>query len=469
VIADKNPIACDVLIRNGIVVTLDGGRRVLDRGAVAIAGNTILWVGADREASVRYRSPRVIDANGGIVHPGFIDAHNHIVHTTCRGIFGNGIDPPPAVSFADWKADVTSDDEFVAAQCAGLEMLRNGFTMFIEPGTVFDCDAVAEATETVGVRGLLAGCYVWDQIEVMRFLGSLDSQKLYRRAPPTIERCLAELGSQLPRNKKPDALVRGYVAIYGLGTASDELLRAARAVSDDAGVAFHQHEGYTPESTAGDEARLGGSRISRLAHVGALGPRSTLVHMYVLRDQDIAEIRESGTSVVWCPSAYLQLGINASAPCRTPELVRQGVTVAIGTDGGLNCQIGDGGIAGYLVAANVAMPLSPGTILEMQTIEAARAAGMVDLVGSLEAGKRADVVVRRADLPECMPGVSPVHQLALTMRAGTVDTVLVNGREVMRGGRCTTVNADEVFIKARHSVQSRMGRLGLKPQRSWRN
>jgi 5-methylthioadenosine/S-adenosylhomocysteine deaminase len=217
-------------------------------------------------------------------------------------------------------------------------------------------------------------------------------------------------------------LVRGYVAIYGLGTASDELLQAARSVSDEAGVAFHQHEGYTPEATSGDEARIGGSRISRLARVGVLGPRSTLVHMYVLRDHDIAEIRESGTSVVWCPAAYLQLGINASTPCRTPELVRQGVTV-----------------------------------------------GMADLVGSLEAGKRADVVVRRADLPECMPGVNPAHQLALTMRTGTVDTVLVNGREVMHSGQCTTVNADAVFMKARQSVQSRMERLGLRPQRYWSN
>jgi cytosine/adenosine deaminase-related metal-dependent hydrolase len=357
----------------------------------------------------------------------------------------------------------------VATQSAALEMLRSGFTIFVEPGTAFDCDAVAAGAEGVGVRALLAGCYLWDQVETMRFLGRLDSEVLYRRVPPSLKRCLAELGGQLHRNKNPDALVRGYVAIYGLGTASDELLRAARAVSDEAGVAFHQHEGYTPEATPGDEERIGGSRISRLARVGALGPRSTLVHMYVLRDRDIEEIRDSGTSVIWCPAAYFQLGINARAPIRTPELVRQGVTVAIGTDGGLNCVIGDGGIAGYLAAANVGMPLSPGQILEMQTIKAAQVAGVADLVGSLEAGKRADIVVRRADLPECMPGVNPVHQLALTMRAGSVDTVLVNGREIVRNGRCVTVDEQEVFAKARQSVRQRMARLGLKPRRYWAN
>jgi 5-methylthioadenosine/S-adenosylhomocysteine deaminase len=468
-VADPKSIVCDVLIRNGVVLTLDHGRRIFDRGAVAIRGNAIVWVGCDRDVDDHYRAARVIDAGGGIVHPGFIDAHNHIVHSTCRGIFGEGIDPEPDIPFATWKADVTSDDEFAATQAAALEMLRNGFTMYVEPGTAFDCDAVAAATEGVGIRALLAGCYLWDQIETMRFLGRLDSEVLYRRAPPSLKRCLAGLGSQLHRNRNPDALVRGYVAVYGLGTASDELLRAARAASDEAGVAFHQHEGYTPEATAGDEARIGGSRISRLARVGALGPRSTLVHMYVLRDRDIAEIRDNGASVIWCPAAYLQLGINAGAPIRTPELVRQGVTVAIGTDGGLNCVIGDGGIAGYLVAGNVGMPLSPGQILEMQTIKAAQVAGVADLVGSLEAGKRADVVVRGADLPECMPAVNPVHQLALTMRAGTVDIVLVNGREIVRGGRCVTVNDQQVFAKAQQSVRERMGRLGLKPRRYWAN
>ena len=164
----------------------------------------------------RYHAGRVLDAGGGIVHPGFIDAHNHIVHNTCRGIFGDGIDPPSAVSFADWKADVTPADEAAATQNAALEMLRMGFTMFVEPGSVFDCDAVAAAVEQVGMRALLAGCYLWDQVEVMQFLGGLDSQALYKRTPPTLDRCLRELGNQLHRNKDPDALVRGYIAVYGL-------------------------------------------------------------------------------------------------------------------------------------------------------------------------------------------------------------------------------------------------------------
>jgi 5-methylthioadenosine/S-adenosylhomocysteine deaminase len=461
------PEACDIILKNGVVITLDAQRRVIDGGAISIAGNKILAVGPDADIMTRYRAGRVLDAGGGIVHPGFIDAHNHIVHGSCRGIFGEGIDPPPAVNFADWKADVSPADEFVATQCAALEMLHNGFTMFIEPGTAFDCDAVAAAAESVGVRAMLAGCYLWDQVEVMKALGSLDSSTLYARVPPTLDRCLVELGSQLHRNKDPDALVRGFVAVYGIGTASDELLCAAHALAEVEHVAFHQHENYTPAATRADEARIGGSRISRLAQLGVLGPRATLVHMYVLRDSDIREIRDAGASVVWCPAAYLELGISAEAPCRIPALWRQGVTVAIGTDGGRNFTIGDAGPAGYLVAASVDMPISPGAVLEMQTIQAARVAGLSDIVGSIEAGKRADIVVRRADRPECMPAVNPIHQLALTMRAGTVNTVLVNGREVVSDGQCTTVDEANIFAKSEQSVHERMARLGLRPRRYW--
>src|SRR5262245_2094326 len=191
---------CDLLVTNGYVVTVDGKRQVFERGAVAITGRRIAAVGSAREIAGQFRAKRVIDAGGGTIHPGFIDAHNHIVHTTCRGILDLPEKFPPKVSFADWKADVTSEDEHSGTQLSCLEMLRHGFTMFIEPGTAFDTDAVAEAVESVGVRGLLAGCYIWDQIDIMKHLGPLDSRNLYDRAPARLDRCLDQLGSELHRN-----------------------------------------------------------------------------------------------------------------------------------------------------------------------------------------------------------------------------------------------------------------------------
>ena len=458
---------CDTIVTNGYVVTVDGKRRVFECGAVAIIDRRIVDVGPASEIVSAWRARRVLDADGGTVHPGFIDAHNHVVHTTCRGILDLPQVYPTKIPFADWKADVTSEDEHAGTQLSCLEMLRHGFTMFIEPGTAFDNDAVAEAAESIGVRALLAGCYIWDQIEIMKTLGPLDSQNLYDRVPAKLDRCLDQLGSELHRNKNQDALVRGYVSCYGLGTASDMLLRAAQKLADGSGVIFQQHEGYVPVHSRADRERLGKSRIRHLHDIGVLTKNSCLIHMNVMDDEEMDLIVQAGAKVIWCPAAYLQLGISDEAPCRLPELREKGGSVALGIDGALNCLIGDAGHCAYLIATSIRRPLTPGAIIEMQTIEAACAAGLEKEVGSIEPGKRADIVIRNSRTPETFPAVNPVHQLALTARAGTVDSVIVDGRIVYRRGHSTLVDEEAVLANTHASVKRRLARLGLAPTQYW--
>ena len=139
-----NKKTCDILIHNGQIFSMDPNRRIYCPGAVAVTGSRIVGVGADTELRKNFDARALIDASGGIVHPGFIDAHNHIVHTSCRGIFGSYHDAESLpVNFADWKASVTDADEAAATTMAGIEMLRNGFTMFIEPGSLFSTEAAA--------------------------------------------------------------------------------------------------------------------------------------------------------------------------------------------------------------------------------------------------------------------------------------------------------------------------------------
>lgn len=462
----KGPIPCDLLVRNGYVVSMDQKRRIFPNGSIAVEGRNIMAVGPDQEIAAGYVSRWTLDARGGVVHPGFIDAHNHVVHGTCRGIFTSAaasVNEP--VTFADWKAGVTPGDENIATQLAGLEMLRHGFTTVIEPGTAFDIGAIAEGAEAVGIRVLVAGCYLWDRLDGMSHLSGLGSSKLYERAPPSLERCLDQLGSQLHRND--GGRIHGYVAVYGLGTASDELLRAAKAIAVQAGVSFHQHEGYIPIATLADRERLGKSRIRHLAELGVLGPGSTLIHLNVLDDDDIQILADTGTTVVWCPLAYLQLGIAEAAPIRMPELRRRGVVVALGTDGALDCTIGDAGPMAYMLAQSVRTPITASDVLEMQTVNAARAAWLHGKIGSLEAGKRADIVIRHIDAAESFPAVNPVHQLALNCRAGTVDTVIVDGEVAFRNGRSTRVDEAVVHTGAKISVERRLARLDLKPRLEW--
>lgn len=458
---------CDVLIRNGLVLTMDPERRIYRRGAVAVSEGRILEVGPDAAVGERFEAGKTIDARGGIVHPGFIDAHNHVVHTSCRGV-GNVRGPgPSAVNFADWKASVTEADEAAATAMAGLEMLRAGFTMFIEPGSLFSTDAAAEAVGRVGIRALFAPLYLWDRQECFDAVPSLMSPSLAARAPIDRDRAMAQIGAELHRSKDPEAPVRGFVFVYGAGTASPELLRAAHASARDNAVPFHLHAGFVPGEGPIYRAMNGKSHIVHLQELGVLDENTTIVHANVVADEEEAAIRESRCKIVWCPAAFFALGFGANATFKMAERHRNGTRVSLGTDGAVGCTPGHVMLAGRFVSQTYSDPVSPEALLEMQTINAAAAAGMDSELGSLEPGKKADIVLRSSQAAEAYPSNNPAHLLALIMGSGSVDTVLVNGATVFSGGHSTRVDEEETYRKVSESVAARAARLGIDPGPLW--
>ena len=197
--ADTHPQHCDLIIKNGCLVTMGPRRTILPHGAIAIKGHTIAAVGPVGAILDSWRASEVIDASGAVVHPGYVDAHLHANAQTCRGFFrgdasrGSKVGP----SYADWKATLTPDDEHAATGLAAVEMLRHGITTFVEPGSAFEPDAVAAATQQVGIRCTLAEPYLWDTTEVMDAIPGLASKSLFARVPPERDRCLKLLGSHV--------------------------------------------------------------------------------------------------------------------------------------------------------------------------------------------------------------------------------------------------------------------------------
>ena len=462
-----NKTRCDTLIRNGQVITIDSERRIYRPGAVAVTGSRIVDVGPDADLLRRYDANGDHRRRGWHRPPGFIDAHNHIVHTSCRGVGTLRDDTPAPVNFADWKAGVTDEDEAAATAMAGVEMLRSGFTMFIEPGSLFSTAAAAEAVERVGMRALFAPLYLWDRRECFEAVPSLYSPSLMARAPIDLDRSLAQLDAELHRNSDPDALVRGYVFVYGVGTASPELMRAAHACARNAGVPLQLHAGYVPMEGEIYRNMTGFSQLVHLRDLGVLDEHTVIIHANVLDDDEESAVRETGCQVVWCPAAFFSLGLVRTASFRMAERHRQGTPVALGTDGAFACTP-----AGIMPAAHYASqaygdPLSPGALLEMQTLNGASAAGMDPELGSLEPGKRADVVVRSPLASEAHPDNNPVHLLALTMGTGTVDTVLVDGQVVLRDGHSTRVDEPEIYRTVSNSVTARAKRLDIDLSSEW--
>ena len=463
-----NKRTCDILIHNGNILTIDPDRRIYRPGAVAISGSRIVGVGADAELRQNFDARQMIDASGAIVHPGFIDAHNHIVHTSCRGIFSSFHDAESLpINFADWKASVTNADEAAATALAGIEMLRNGFTMFIEPGSLFSTEAGAEAVERVGLRALFSPLYLWDQRESFDAIPTLESPSLMARAPIDLDRCIRQLDAELHRNRNADALVRGYIFVYGEGTASPELLKAAHACARDNDVPLHLHAGYVPQGADLYCTLYGKRHLVHLQELGILDEHTVIVHASALDAEEETAVHETGCQIVWCPTAFFSLGITFSTNFKMAERYRRGVCVSLGADGARDCTPGETMLAAHYASQAYADPLSPGALLEMQTLNAAAAAGLEAELGSLEPGKRADIVVRSVRSPEAYPDNNPVHALALRLRAGSVDTVLVNGEIVFSEGGSTRVDELEVYKTVSDSVVARANRLGIELRPEW--
>ena len=448
----------DLLIRNAHVLTMDSERRVYPHGAVAVRAGGIVEVGPEREVVQSLRAGRTIDAHGSVVHPGFVDCHSHICLHNLRWNYPQGFTHPRKRSWWDLCFDET---EYDGSRLAALEMARNGTTFFLEAGTVMTPDAAATAVEEVGIRASLGDPFVWD-IE-----GS--GGPALDRIPFTPNRAFDVMGTELKRNADAEALVRGHVCLRGMGSASDELAIAAKKLADRHGVVLNMHQSFDEPDVARDDQRFGRHPLVHYSEIGLLGENCTFAHVNHIRDDEVGLVLESGMSVIWCPAASMLHGVGGTFNGRHSELHRQGVNVALGCDSAnftTAFDIADQALLALLTAREKtgdADALHAEDVLEMATINGARAVGMADRLGSLEAGKRADLVIRRQDLPEAHPGIDPIRSVVHSSRSKSVDTVIVNGEVIVKRGHSTRVDEEEVYARSRQAARRILEGLDLSP------
>ncbi len=451
---------CDLLIRNAYVLTMDSNRTKYSTGAVAIDGRTIAAVGPESDIAPRFKPLRVIDAGGAPVHPGYIDLHYHAaIHLLGKLFEDTGASSEEA---GRWSAEhlwplfnaIGDEEEYASSLLAGLDMLRNGFTMYMDPGTTHNPDVLAAACEGLGIRATVAEPWLMD-VEG-------PSVALLDRAPIDTKRCLNLLGSQLWRNKDPDALVRGHVFIYGLGSQSEELMREAKACADENNVRFSMHQSMCVDDADFDLQRFGHPPYVHWAEMGVLDDNCVFAHNNSLRDEEFQIIVDSGMSIVWVPGNSFYYNTRKDFPNRMPELYHKGVNVAFGVDLRKTWTFGHNTLLAYQIGRAEEQYLFPDDLLAIQTINGAKAMGLDDRLGSLEPGKRADVVVRSND----SPGAYPVHNierdLTLHSLTSTVDTVIVDGRVVVKNGRHTLIDEQVVHELAQKATERILHRAETK-------
>ncbi len=458
----ETPRDVDLVVRGGVVLTMDDERRILRDGAVAIANGAIVAVGPSGDVDAGHRAARRIDASGFVVTPGFIDAHVHLSHHLGRGMIPD--DWPEEREHEHWLPywrSMTPEDAYRSAQLACLEMLRNGTTTFADMSGRHGIETRIRATTEVGIRGALTEI-CWDiPPHPSVAIGDTDE-------------CLAGLERVVTRYPRtPGALTWGAVTLSGMGKASDELLLGARGLSRQHGLQMSMHQSFGRADTEAFRERAGMDAVLHLERLGITGADLTLVHMIHAADAEVPVLAVTGTAVVHCPGASVRTAMGASRVGRFPEMLEAGVPLALGSDSGNYSDFFDIARQAYLAAtihreARGVMPtLSAYDALEMATRGGARALGLAGEVGELAVGRRADVVLHRRDRPEWHPMGDVVNTLVYSAQSTGVDTVIVEGRVVLEAGQPTGLELERELAAIDAAASALYERMGWGFPRRW--
>jgi 5-methylthioadenosine/S-adenosylhomocysteine deaminase len=417
------------------VITENPQHRVIENGAVAIRGDRILAVGTKAGIDARYQPKQRLDRPDAILAPGLVNTHTHAAMSLFRGIADDQ-------KLQDWlekyifPAEARNvSPEFVrwGTRLGCLEMLLGGTTTFTD--MYYFEDVVAEVAKEAGMRGVLGETII--KFPVADAKTPADS--------------LAFTGRYLERFRN-DPLVTPAVAPHALYTNTDATLRAARALANrfHAPLLIHLSETRKENDDALAARHMTPTRV--LDSLGVLSGRTVAAHCVWVDAADMRILKQRGVGVAHCPSSNMKL---ASGVAPVVKMLALGIPVGLGPDGPASNNdfnlFEEMDLAAMLQKVTAFDPqvLPAAQALDMATILGARALGMEKEIGSLEAGKRADLITIRLDRPSAVPLYNPVSQIVYSLKAEDVRDVMVNGRPVVRDAKILTLDSAAIFEKAR--------------------
>jgi 5-methylthioadenosine/S-adenosylhomocysteine deaminase len=425
----------DLLVSGGMVVTLDGSRRVLEDGAIAVRGARIAAVGKTADIAQQYEAPRIIDAKRKIVLPGLINTHNHAAMTLLRGVADD-------LSLMEWlqkyifpaeAKNVTREFVEWGTALACLEMIRSGTTTYAD--MYYFEDQAAEATERAGMRGVLGET-------IIQF--PVPDNKTPADALAYTEKFI--------KRWKGNPLITPAVAPHAPYTNSAESLKACKALADRYGVPLTIHVSETQDEVRQIREKYGTTSTRWLDNLGVLGPNVFFNHGVWLTEEDLAIIRKRGVGITHNPESNMKL---ASGTAPVPRMLALGIPVGLGTDGAAsNNNLDMFEVMDFTAKLHKLVMMNPAvlpaaTVVEMATLGGARAMGMDQEIGSLETGKRADLILVETDSAHGLPLYNVYSHLVYSLKGADVTTSIINGRVVMLDRKVLTVDAQLIRDKAR--------------------
>ena len=434
--AQNVPRQVTAIVGGGIVVTVDGARNIYNPGAVAIDGTTIVGVGPASDIAGRFKSAEQINTAGSIVIPGLINTHGHAPMVLYRGLADD-------LRLQEWLEKYifpaeakTVSREMVRAgtRLAALEMIQSGTTAWAD--MYYFEEEIARVTKAAGMRGVLGQTIIQFPVADAK----------------TPKEGLARNEAFIKEFAKDDLIVPA-VAPHAPYTLDAKDLLASRALATKYGVPLIIHVAETEiELTNSKKAHSGMTPVAYLQSIGFWGPRTLANHMVWADAADIKLLASHRIGVSHNPESNMKL---ASGIAPVPEMLAAGVTVGLGTDGAASNNDLDMfeamRFAALLHKVKTGDPqaVPATTALELATIQGARALGLEKQIGSLETGKRADLVIVSTAGARMTPMYDPVSHLVYAARGDDVRTVMVNGRVLMRDRKMLTLNEAAVLAEAR--------------------
>ncbi len=446
--AQSHKTRVDLLVSGGTLVTMDAARAVIDDGAIAITRAEIVSVGRRGELEARYAPGQIINAKGSLVLPGFINGHTHVPMTLFRGLHDD-------VTLNDWlykyifPAEARNvNEDFVrwGTRLAAAEQIRSGVTTFAD--MYYFEDAVAEETKAAGMRGVLGET-------VIDF--PVPDNKSTAEALAYTEKFL--------KRWQGDPLIRAAVAPHSIYTCSQKTLQDSAALARKYRSPILIHVGEMKKEWDDSLKQNGLSPVQYLDKLGILGPDVLAAHCIFVDAADQRILAQRQVGCVHNPSSNMML---ASGVSPVPDMRAAGIAVGLGTDGPAGSTNDLDLMEEMDLAAKLAkitkvdpLALNAKAVVEMATIEGARALHMDKEIGSLEAGKKADLVLISLNEPNAVPMYDVYAQIAYALKGSDVQTVIIGGRVVMRDQKLLTVKEEEVLAKAGEYRKSIAASLGM--------
>ena len=436
----------DLIVSGGTVVTMDGARRVMDDGAIAIKAGRIEAIGRASEIGQKYAAREVVNATGKVVVPGLINGHTHVPMTLFRGL-ADDLDLQEWLTkyiFPAEAKNVTEEFVRVGTRLGLAEMIRGGTTTYCD--MYYFEDAIADETSKAGMRAVLGET-------VIDF--AVADNKTNAEAMAYVE--------SFVKKWEGNALIVPAIAPHAPYTVSEEHLKAVRAFSDRTGAPIVTHISETKREVDDSIKAKGASPIDYLNRIGFLNNRVVAAHVVWPTEEELGLLKKLGVGIVHNPQSNMKL---ASGVAPVPEMLKEDLPVGLGTDGAasnndLNLwEEMDTAAKLHKLISKDPKVVNAEEAFEMATIRGARALHLEKEIGSIEKGKRADLVIVDLDDLNQTPYYNIYSDLVYATKAADVRTVIVEGRVIMRDRLLLTLNEGTIKADARRYRERIIRSLG---------